>query len=194
TAVVDFLAAQLNIADGSCVKSYTERAKTPYEHQWEIRRVCGYSDFADTAEQLGEFLAARAWTRVETAKALFEAAVGWLRQHRVLLPGVSVLTRLVVEHRQRAAQQLHATVAQAATAADPELPSRLTGLLTVPEEARSSELERLRRGPTRISGRSLTQALHRASELANVGAGSVDVSLVPANRLEALARDGLSAK
>lgn len=125
SAVVDFLAAQLDIVDASCVKSYTERTKTPYEHQWEIRRVCGYRDFTEAVDQVDEFLAARAWTRVETAKALFEAAVAWLRQHRVLLPGVSVLTRLVIEHRRRAAQQLHTTVAQAATATDPELPSRL---------------------------------------------------------------------
>lgn len=52
TAVVDFLATQLGIDDASCVKSYVERPKTPYEHQWEIRRVCGYRE---AAEEVGEF-------------------------------------------------------------------------------------------------------------------------------------------
>lgn len=194
TVVVDFLAEQLEIADPSCVKSYAERQATQWEHTAEIRREFGYRDFADAADEVDEFLAARAWTRVETSKALFDATVTWLRQNRILLPGASVLARLVAGHRDRATEQMHTGLHQAALDADPELPNRLTGLLAVPEDSRISELERLRRGPTRVSGRSMTEALHRVSELAGLGADAVDVSTVPANRLEALARDGLSAK
>ncbi|WP_438388942.1 DUF4158 domain-containing protein [Actinopolyspora saharensis] len=97
--VLDYLAEQLDIADPSCVKAYVERVKTPYEHQWEIRQLDGYVEFGHPQrhELFQEFLAARAWMRVETAKALFDAAVAWLRQHRVLLPGVSVLARLVLQ-------------------------------------------------------------------------------------------------
>ncbi len=112
----------------------------------------------------------------------------------MLLPGASVLARLVSEHREQASQQLFAALGQAAAEADAELGHRLTGLLAVPEDLRFFELERLRRCPTRVSGRSVTETLHRASELSGIGAGAVDVSAVPANRLEALARDGLSAK
>lgn len=192
TGVVDFLAAQLEITDASCVKAYGRRPATQWEHTAELRREFGYRDFGEATEQVREFLAARAWTRVETAKALFDAAVAWLWHQRVLLPGASVLARLVAEHRERAAEQLHTTLHQAAGTADVELPARLTGLLAVPDGKRVSELERLRKGPTRVSGRSMTQALDRASELAGLGAGEVDVSTVPANRLEALARDGLA--
>jgi TnpA family transposase len=39
--VLYFVAEQLGIADPSCVKRYTERAKTKLDHQWEIRRVDG---------------------------------------------------------------------------------------------------------------------------------------------------------
>lgn len=193
-AVVDFLASQLEIADPSQVKSYAQRQATQWEHAAEIRRECGYRDFGDASGEVEEFVAARAWTRVETAKALFDATVAWLRSNRVLLPGASVLARLVAAHRDRATEQMHASLHQAAAESDPELPARLRGLLAVPEDSRVSELERLRRGPTRVSGRSMTEALHRASELSGLGAGAVDVSAVPANRLEALARDGLSAK
>ncbi len=75
TVVVDFLAEQLEIADPSCVKSYAERQATQWEHTAEIRREFGYRDFADAADEVDEFLAARAWTRVETSKALFDATV-----------------------------------------------------------------------------------------------------------------------
>ncbi len=70
---------------------------------------------------MAEFLSARAWTRVESAKALFDAAVAWLRAHRVLLPGASVLARLVSEHREQASQRLYAALGQAAAEADAEL-------------------------------------------------------------------------
>ena len=35
--LVVFLADQLGIGDGSVVKGYTERSKTAYEHQWQVR-------------------------------------------------------------------------------------------------------------------------------------------------------------
>lgn len=138
-------------------------------------------------------MAARAWIRVETAKALFDATVAWLRSTRVLLSGASVLARLFAAHRDWATEQMHASLHQAAIAADPELPGQLTDVLAVPADSRISELERLRRGPTRVSGRSMTEALHRASELSGFGAGAVKVSGAPANWLEALSRNGLGS-
>ena len=39
--VVDFVAGQLGIADPSCVKRYTDRNKTRFDHAWEIQRACG---------------------------------------------------------------------------------------------------------------------------------------------------------
>lgn len=41
-AAVEYVAAQLGIEDPSCVKRYTGREKTAYEHQWEIRQARGY--------------------------------------------------------------------------------------------------------------------------------------------------------
>jgi hypothetical protein len=90
---VDYLAGQLGIANPSVVKRYTDRRLTAYEHAWEIRRAYGYRDFADeqASAQLREFLAGRAWTHAEDPVALVGQAVAWLRRHRVLLPGVSIL-------------------------------------------------------------------------------------------------------
>ncbi len=39
TEAVDYLAAQLQVADPSCLKAYAKREKTRLEHQWEIARV-----------------------------------------------------------------------------------------------------------------------------------------------------------
>jgi hypothetical protein len=196
TPIVDFLAEQLGIADASCIKQYAARQNTQWEHTVEIRAEFGYRNFSDpeASAELRAYLAARAWTRLEPSKALFDAAVRWLRRRRVLLPGVHALIKLVIEVRTAATTRVWETITAAAVEADTELPGRLDGLLKVPPDARVSELERLRRGPVRISGREMTGALDRASELAGLGASAVDLSGIPANRVETLARDGLTAK
>ena len=79
--------------------------------------------------------------------ALFNHAVTWLRKNRVLLPGVSVLTRPVSEARTVAERRLYDAVTRATHRADPALAPALAGLLDVPEGKRVSELERLRTPP-----------------------------------------------
>ncbi|MFJ6418992.1 DUF4158 domain-containing protein [Paeniglutamicibacter sp. NPDC091659] len=111
--VVEHLAAQLEIEDPSCLKDYTERLKTAYEHAWEIRDAYGYQQYEDPAHGriFRAFLHKRAWTHAEGPVALFNHAAGWLRRHRVLLLGVNVLARQVSEVRTIAEKRLHATVA-----------------------------------------------------------------------------------
>ncbi len=187
--VVVYLAGQLGVADPSVLKRYTERAKTPLEHTWQIRAALGYVDLAAREPALRRFLVARAWTRPERPSVLFDQAVAWLRAERVLLPGVSVLARLVAEVRAAAVERVHVLLAGAVPV---ELRGRLEALLVVPAGCRSSELDRLRHAPTRASGPQMVRALERAAELAGLGAGLVDVSEVPAGRLEVLARQGLA--
>jgi TnpA family transposase len=194
--VVEYLAAQLGIADASCVKRYTARAKTAYEHAWEIRDAYGFRAFEDPGAAAGFrlFLEGRAWTHAEGPYRLFGQAAGWLRRNHVLLPGARVLARQVAGVREAAAGRMHRVLAGAAADADPALPSRLRGLLVVPDGQRVSELERLRQAPRRTSGKAMTGALDRVSEVLAPGARSANVEAVPANRLAVLARYGLAAK
>jgi hypothetical protein len=136
--VVDYLAVQLGVDDPSVVKRYTERAALRWEHTAEIRTELGLHDFADAEEPLRAFLEGRAWTHAEGPRHLFDQAVAWLRHHRVLLPGASVLARLVAAVRRGAADRLYRMIAEAAAGADAELPGRLRRLLAVPVNASSS--------------------------------------------------------
>jgi hypothetical protein len=70
----------------------------------------------------------------------------------------------------------------------------LDSLLSVPPGARVSELDRLRRGPVRISGPQMKWALERAGEIAAFGMGEVDVSAIPPRRLAELSRYGIDGK
>ena len=194
--VVDYLAGQLGIADASSVKRYAERQSTQWEHAAEIRQAYGYRDFTGDGpqEEVRAFAAARAWTRTEGPRALFDQSVAWLRERKILLPGPSVLARLVSEVRAAESDRLHGVMASAAARADAGLPGRLVSLLDVPGGSRVSEMERLRRSPVRASAPQMVRSPDRASELLAIGAGKADLAGVPANRVDALAGYGLGTK
>src|ERR1700757_1265531 len=123
--VVDYLAGQLGIADASSVKRYAERQSTQWEHAAEIRQAYGYRDFTDDGPQqeIRAFIAARAWTRTEGQRALFDQSVAWLRGQKILLPGASILARLVSEVRNSEQDRLHQVIASAAADADRAAPA-----------------------------------------------------------------------
>lgn len=191
--VVESLAGQLGIADASVLKLYAQRGQTGYEHAEEIAAVYGYVDFADPVkyEELKLFLSARAWTSSEGPVRLFERAAVWLRERKVLLPGVSTLTRLVSEVRTGANDRLYSVLVDAA---GPALIQELEGLLRVEDGSRLTVWERLRTGPSRVSVPELLRQLDRLVRLRFLGAGTIDVETVPAGRMNALARYGLAGK
>jgi hypothetical protein len=77
-----------------------------------------------------------------------------------------VLERLVARIRDRAAARLWARLAQLPTA---DQQTKLESLLHVPEGARSSPLDRLRRAPVRVSGPALVTALQRLEDIRTIG-------------------------
>ncbi|MFC9856319.1 MULTISPECIES: Tn3 family transposase [unclassified Streptomyces] len=189
--VAGYLAGQLEIADVSCLKLYGERDGTARTHAGEIQEAGGWRDFAEVREELAGWLDARAWTTGDGPKALFDAAAGWLREGRVLLPGASRLARLVGSVREAADQRLWDTLYGMLSVGQRAV---LDSLLTVPPGERVSELDRLRRGPVRISGPQMKRALERAEEIAALGMGVLDVSGIPPRRLAELSRYGVDGK
>ncbi|WP_240644292.1 DUF4158 domain-containing protein [Antribacter gilvus] len=134
-SVVEYLAGQLGLADSSVVKRYTDRAKTAYEHAWEIQAAHGWRDFfrdEQVRARFGEFLEHRAWTHTESRYALFAQAVAWLRRHQVLLFSGRELMRRVVAAIEQARERTNRLVAEAAQSADDQMPGRLRSLLAVP--------------------------------------------------------------
>ena len=104
--VIGYVADQLKIDDRSNMHAYGEREKTAYEHAWEIRRAYGYREFVAVEAELRGFLVARAWTTTDGPQALFDRATSWLIEHKVLLPGVTVLARMVTAVRVEASERL----------------------------------------------------------------------------------------
>src|SRR5947209_9129716 len=127
---VAYLAGQLDIADPSCLVRYLDRPATHHEHTADIRRRFGYRDFSEQPEhfRLVRWLHARAWLSNERPSILFDLATARLVERKVLLPGVSVLARLVAQVRDRAATRLWHKLAQAPNA---DQSARLDALLEV---------------------------------------------------------------
>ncbi|WP_045878758.1 Tn3 family transposase [Pseudofrankia sp. DC12] len=192
TAVLDFMAEQLGVADPSCVMKYTARAKTKFDHQWEIRRERGLKEFTTAEEELRAWVAARSWTSSDGPKAIFTDAAGWLRERDVLLPGLTTLTRLVAEVRDETNRRLWGVLEGLLTVGQRYV---LDQLLEVPAGSRVSDLERWRKGPVpRGSGPAMIKALEQVAEVAGLGlAGLGAEGLVPPRRLAELARYGMSA-
>lgn len=70
--VLDYIAAQLGVADPSNVKHYLDREKMRLDHHWEIKRIDGWSDFRRTAMSCPGGLITGAWTTGAGPKAFEE--------------------------------------------------------------------------------------------------------------------------
>ena len=174
SGVVAHLRRQLGIADPACLARYLDRPATHREHAGAIRRRYGYRDFTDQPEhfRLVRWLYTRAWLSAERPSLLFDLATARLAEHKVLLPGVSVLARLVAQVRDRAAGRLWEALARAP---GPEQRARLEASVIVSEGGRQTALDRLRRAPDRVSGPALVAALERFAEIRSLDVGRLDL-------------------
>jgi len=118
------------------------------------------------------------------------AAVCLRVERKILLPGVTVLTRLIARVRDRASTRLWRVLAALPS---PDQRTRLETLLVVKDGDRVSPLDRLRRAPTRISSPAMVLALNRLTELRSFGISRLDMARLPSGRVKALARYAAAA-
>ncbi|MFP7072916.1 DUF4158 domain-containing protein, partial [Xanthomonas hortorum pv. gardneri] len=166
--VLHTLSSQLGIADPSdCVIDY-RTTRQRWQHTSEIRTRYGYREFTGTGVQfrLGRWLCALCWTGTDRPSALFDYANGWLVGHKVLLPGVTLLERFIAEIRSRMESRLWRLLVHGVT---PEQRQRLDDLLKLVEGSRQSWLDRLRKGPVRVSAPALVAALLRIETVRGLG-------------------------
>ena len=140
--------------------------------------------------RLSRWLYLRAWLGNERPSLLFDLATAWLIEHKILLSGRHDPDPLGRPHprahgKPPVAATLRVTVGPAAR------PTR--NVAAIPEGARYSHLDRLRRGPTRVSAPALIVALQRHEELQALGVGKLDFSGIPPVRIKRLARYAATA-
>lgn len=184
SGVLTYVASQVDMADPAdpaCLEHYRQ-GEARWDHTEQIRLRFGYRHFSEQPEhfRLVRWLYTRAWLSAERPSVLFDLATARLVERKVLLPGVTVLARLVAQVRDRVATRLWHTLAQAPNA---EQRARLDALLEVPAVpavpvgvgdaiiARQTTLDRIRRAPTHLSANGLVGALQRLVEVRALGVG-----------------------
>lgn len=191
-AVLRTLSSQLGILDLSDGMVAYRTTRQRWQHTAEIRARYGYCEFVQSGVRfrLGRWLCALCWTGTDQPRVLFDYAAGWLIDHKVLLPGVTILERFVAEVRSRMETRLWRLLVRDVTDTQRQ---HLDDLLKPAESSRQSWLDRLRKGPVRVSAPALVQALQRIETVRGLGI-KLPNSHVPPNRVAALARFASTVK
>jgi hypothetical protein len=121
---------------------------------------------------------------------LFDLATARLREAKVLLPGPTVLARLVTSVRDQAATRLWQALAAVPDAGQR---ARLEALLVVPTESAPRRWPAATR-TDQCHRRRAARRLHRLEEIRALGVSELDLGFAPAGQLEALARYATTAK
>lgn len=103
--VVEHVAADLGVSPAA-FSSYAH-SRASLAHAADIRDRYGYTPFGEGLPhwRFLRWLYERVWTGAERPTALVDLATAWLVEHRVLLPGITTLTRLTARVRDRAARR-----------------------------------------------------------------------------------------
>jgi TnpA family transposase len=166
-------------------------AADPYDHATQIRDLLGYREFSAAEGEVAAFIASRVAKTRDSRRELFDRAVLWLIENRVLLPGISTLSRLVAEVRRA---ELAAINSALVDAAPPHMRGELAATLTVPDGKKVSVLEWMRTPVIKLSGTGMCEALDRSAYVLGLGTGAVDCGAVALVKMAELARFGVTAK
>jgi TnpA family transposase len=187
SGVISYVSRQLNITHAACLPRYMARKQTYHAHRAEIQHVYQYWEFNALRWRfrLSRWLYARAWLSHEQPSHLFDLATHWLIQRKVLLPGMSTLTRLIAHIRDRAALRAWQRLA---SLPNEDQRHQLEALLTLPEGKRRSRFDQLRQGPRHVSSPSMIAALERYEALRHLGIRELDFSRIPPVWVQSLSR------
>lgn len=191
--VLNTLAKQLEITNFEGLQIYNTGDQR-WAHAKEIRVKYGYNEITTpiVGFRIIRWLYGVCWTGTDRPGVLFDRGKGWLLTHKILLPGISVLERIVARVRSRVENRLWRMLGRCITE---EQRARLENLLTIPEGSnRGSLFDKLRLGAVRVSGPALVKALLRIKTIQDLGISLPNVEHIPQSRLAAIARFTSTAK
>lgn len=178
--------------DAQRFSSYTSNRRQ-WDHMNEIRFTYGYKNFTDQPGywRLVRWLYARAWLYNERPSILFDLATARCIGQKLLLPGLSVLTKLVAKIRDRASEHLYKKLSGLP---DKEQRKKLDNLLQLDPKTKKTHLEYLSNPPFTISIKGIKGALIRLQTLRQLEAMHWDTSRVPNKRMQQLAQHAVAVR
>lgn len=187
--LVQSVAEQLGMADVSVLRGYGARAATSAAHRREIVQQCGYREFGEARVRwrFVRWLYRRAWEQAEDSGRLLEAAREWLKEHKICLPGITVLEREVARVKRRVGRRVERRIEEQLSAEEQE---RMSGLLERSVGSRMTVLAQLRRAAVGRSSVSMLRALRRVEQVRRFVVCKGEGMGIPAAQWEALAQRG----
>lgn len=180
------LADQLKVAAAE-LRSYGKRAQTRTEHLRLVAQYLGWRPAgAMELKELDEFLLARALEH-DSPTLLFRLACEYLVSARVIRPGPVMVVERVAHARQQAQEETYDRLAHQFT---PQRCAELDGLLTVDVSIGMSRLRWLATGPVEASATAVKAEVEKLGFLRSLGADTLDMSVLPAERRRFLATMG----
>lgn len=186
--VITTLARQLGDDPTLSLETYW-RGRQRWRHVALIRKRYGFRDFnssADARFSLARWLYALCWAGDDRPGLLLERATHWLMTHKILLPGVSTLERLIARIRHRVRDKRWRALAGAFT---PDQQHQI-GQLFVDDGSGKMALDDLRAAPRQLAPGELIRHLERIDAIRNQDLTFSTVAGVPEAVIERLARSG----
>jgi hypothetical protein len=192
-SVVNYLANQLKIEELGCLHRYLDRPTTHWEHAQIIKGHYGYRDFNEQPcnWRTLRWLYQRAWIGGESPSVLFDLTTARLVEEKILLPGVTVLSRLISGVRERVASRTYSILSKLPNTQEIK---KLEALIVVDGKTRSTPLEQLRKSPTRCSAPTLVSALNRLMTIRSLGIERLFVGSIPPIRFKAIAKTAFTLR
>lgn len=178
--IVNYLGQQLALAPSMTVE-IPDREKTSREHRHNVLQHLGFQRFDQTTQEQLEAWIARPAHAGLLPTELFQKVEQYLLDNRVLLPGPSVLERLIIHVCSDVHSQLFEAVFRRLS---PELRQAIDRLLAVPEGEQRSDFFHLKEYPPAPSISSIQSYLQRYQTVAETGLDDVEMQILTPAFLE----------
>lgn len=172
--IVNYLGQQLDLPPSLTVE-VPEREATCLEHRQNVLKHLGFQRFDQAAQEQFEIWIERQAQLGALPDALFQQAENHLLDKRVLLPGPSVLERLIIHVCSDVHLQLFETVFQRLS---PELRQAIDRLLMVPDGEQRSSFFRLKEYPPAPSISSIQSYLQRFQTATETGIDDFEIQVL----------------
>jgi hypothetical protein len=181
---------QLGLAASVTPDGYLE-SRSRIRHLALIRHRFGFTGFTDFGDNAGErfrltrWLYVLCWSGDDHPGPLIERAASWLIANKILLPGITILERMVGRIRERARSKLWSHLV--GSLSDVQR-ARIAQLFDKDDTAAFAALDSLRTVPTKRASTELFRHLDRLEAVRAFGLRPSPPSGVPAATIKRLAR------
>ena len=172
--IVNYLGSQLDLPPSLTIQ-VPEREATYLEHRKNILNYLGFQKFDDPVQkQLNAWLEEQAQSGL-LPDELFQQAESYLLTHRILLPGPSVLERLIIHICSEVHVQLFESIYQRLS---PDLRHAIDRLLAVPDGEQRSSFYQLKEYPPAATIASLNAYLKRYRTVTETGIDAFEAQAI----------------